>query len=218
MAKQQVFEGLPVRADVDDVAAAGDRPNILLICTDQLRADLLGINGHPIVQSPHIDQLALSGINFRHAFSECPVCCPARRIIMTGRDPFGINMFQNRDLQPFPEGPKLAELLTQAGYQTAGFGKFHTWPPRNHMGFEELEVNEEGRTAGHIYPDDYQQFLIDKGFGPIANAHGMGNNQYGYRQSPVPEYATSTGWTADRAMRFLKRRDPTRPFFLVRLF
>ena len=45
------------------------------------------------------------------------------------------------------------------------------------------------------------------------HAHGLGN-QYGYRPSPVPEWATSTGWTADRAMRFLRRRDPSRPFML----
>jgi len=206
--------GLPVFADTGDIGRDGDRPNFLFICTDQLRADALAVNGHPIIQTPQIDQIALGGTNFQRAMSECPVCCPARRILMTGLDPFGINMFMNRDLHPFTEGQKVAELLRNSGYQTAGFGKFHTWPPRNGMGFEIQEVNEEGRTAGFTYPDDYQQFLIDEGLGGVAHAHGLGNNQYGYRPTPLPEYATTTGWTADRAMRFLRRRDPGRPFFL----
>ncbi len=211
---RQIKEGLPVHADVEDVGISGERANILVICTDQLRADALGVHGHPIIQTPQIDQLAMSGIRFEHAMSECPVCCPARRILMTGLDPYGIHMNINRDLQPFPEGPKLAELLSGAGYQTHGVGKMHTWPPRSRMGFDDIEINEEGRTAGHPIPDDYQQFLQEEGLGPIAHAHGLGNNQVGYRPSPVPEYATSTGWTADRAMRFLRRRDPERPFFL----
>ena len=205
--------GLPVDAALDDVAITGDRPNIVMICTDQLRADFLGINGSQHVQTPHIDRMAHSGINFRQTMSECPVCCPARRILMTGRDSYGVNMYQNRDLQPFPEGPKLAEVLGASGYQTYGIGKMHTWPPRNRMGFDDIEINEEGRTAGFPYPDDYQQFLLDNGLAAQSNAHGMGNNQYGYRPSPVPEWATSTGWTADRAMRFFRRRDTNRPFF-----
>jgi len=215
MPKERVMQqGLPVHADVDDAAQNPATPNILVICTDQLRADALGIHGHPLIQTPQIDQLALSGVRFEHAMSECPVCCPARRILMTGQDPYGIHMNYNRDLQPFPEGPKVAELLSGAGYQTHAVGKMHTWPPRNRMGFHDIETNEEGRTAGHVYPDDYQQFLVDEGLAPQAHAHGLGNNEYGVRMSPVPEYATTTGWTADRAMRFLRRRDTERPFFL----
>lgn len=208
-------EGLPVSAPVDDIGRSGPRPNVLLICTDHLRADFLGVNGYPVVQSPQIDKLALSGINFRRAFSETPVCCPARRIIMTGMDSYGIDMNFNRDTQPFPQGPKLAEVLSGAGYQTFASGKLHVWPPRNRIGFDDVALNEEGRTAGLASaPDDYIQFLADEGLAHRAHTHGLGNNQYGTRLSPVPEHATSTGWTADQAMRFLTRRDPTRPFFL----
>lgn len=212
--KRIIHQGLPVHAEVEDAALDPDRPNILLICADQLRADALGIHGHPLIQTPQIDQIALGGVRFEHALSECPVCCPARRILMTGRNPYGVHMNYNRDLQPFPEGPKLAELVSAAGYQTHAVGKLHIWPPRNRMGFHDIEANEEGRTAGHTHPDDYQQFLVDHGLAPSAHAHGLGNNEYGVRMSPLPEWATTTGWTADRAMRFLRRRDPERPFLL----
>ncbi len=215
MAKERIIhQGLPVSVSVDDVAQTGDRPNIVLIATDQYRADFMSGAGHPVVQTPHLDSLSSAGVRFEQAMSECPVCCPARRIMMTGRDSYGIEMYQNRDLQPFPQGPKLAECLSHGGYQTYAVGKMHTWPPRNRMGFDDIETNEEGRLAGHSYPDDYQQFLLDAGLGPQAHTHGMGNNQYGYRPSPLPEWATSTGWTADRSMRFLRRHDTSRPFFL----
>jgi len=190
------------------------KPNILMICTDHLRFDWLGCGGHPYVESPQIDKLAAQGVSFERSFSECPVCVPARRIMMTGRNTYGIAMHENRDTQPFPEGPKLAELITRAGYQTFAAGKLHTWPQRNRIGFEDVQLNEEGRRQGDLAKDDYDAWLEDHGLAHRAYTHGLGNNQYGVRISPLPEHATTTGWTRDRALEFLERRDPTRPFFL----
>lgn len=194
--------------------ASAPRPNIVLICCDHLRADWLGVNGHPHVMTPQIDTLAYQGANFTRSMSECPVCVPARRILMTGQDTFGINMVQNKDTQPFPEGPKLAEVLTRAGYQTFASGKLHTWPQRNRIGFEEVQLNEEGRRQGGLKRDDYDADVADAGYAHRTYLHGLGNNQYGLRLSPLPTELTTTQWTADKAMEFVERRDPTRPFFL----
>ena len=190
------------------------RPNVLVVCCDHLRADNLGCNGHPVIQSPQVDKLAEQGVNFQRAFSECPVCVPARRILMTGRNPYNLHMDRNKDTQSFPEGPKLAELFTRSGYQTFASGKLHTWPQRNRIGFEDVQLNEEGRKQGDLIRDDYETFLMEQGVQHLAYTHGLGNNQYGLRFSPVPEPLTTTHWTADQAMRFIERRDPTRPFFL----
>jgi len=65
-------------------------------------------------------------MNFTQTFSEVPVCVPARRVMMTGKNRYGIHMNVNVDGQPFPEGPKLAEVMTAAGYQTFAAGKLHT--------------------------------------------------------------------------------------------
>jgi arylsulfatase A-like enzyme len=195
-------------------ASAFDRPNVLLICCDHLRADWLGCNGHPIVQTPQIDKLAYGGVNFQSAFSECPVCVPARRILMTGMGPYRIHMNMNKDTQPFPEGPKLAELMTRSGYQTFASGKLHTCPQRNRIGFEDVALNEEGRRQGGLLKDDYEAWLEERGLLHQAWSHGLGNNEYGLRMNPLPDNATTTHWTAQRAMEFVQRRDPTRPFFL----
>jgi arylsulfatase len=189
-------------------------PNVLMICCDHLRADNLGCNGHPVIQTPQIDKLAAQGVNFQRALSECPVCVPARRILMTGRNPYHIHMDRNKDTQPFSEGPKLAELLTRSGYQTFASGKLHTHPQRNRIGFEDVQLNEEGRKQDGLVRDDYEAFLMEHNLQHLAYTHGLGNNQYGLRLSPLPEPFTTTHWTADQAMRFIERRDPTRPFFL----
>ena len=62
-----------------------DRPNVLLIVTDHWSADLFGVAGHPTIQTPGLDELAQCGVRFRNAYSECPVCIPARRTLMTGQ-------------------------------------------------------------------------------------------------------------------------------------
>lgn len=191
-----------------------NRPNVLMICCDHLRADNLGCNGHPVIATPQIDKLAAQGINFQRTLSECPVCVPARRILMTGLNPYHIHMDRNKDTQPFPEGPKLAEALTRAGYQTFASGKLHTCPQRNRIGFEDVQLNEEGRKQDGLVRDDYETFLMERNLQHLAYAHGLGNNQYGLRMSPLPDDCTTTHWTADQAMRFIERRDPTRPFFL----
>lgn len=193
---------------------SNERPNVVLICCDHLRADNLGCNGHPAILTPQIDKLAAGGVNFRAAMSESPVCVPARRILMTGMGPYGVHMHDYHETQPFPEGPKLADCMTRAGYQTFASGKLHVFPQRNRIGFEDVQLHEEGRLLGGTKYDDYELFLHEHGQGHLAYTHGLGNNQYGVRVSPVPERYTSTHWTAEKAMEFVERRDPTRPFFL----
>ena len=58
---------------------ASDRPNIVLILTDQQRGDALGIEGHSVLQTPNLDWLAATGARFTRAYAECPSCVPARR-------------------------------------------------------------------------------------------------------------------------------------------
>ena len=64
-----------------------NKPNILLICTDALRADSIGTNGNPIVNTPNIDKLAEEGVNFSRAYCTQPICMPSRASIMSGQWP-----------------------------------------------------------------------------------------------------------------------------------
>ena len=100
------------------------RPNVLLILTDQQRADHVGYAGNPTVHTPNIDSLAAAGSWFDRFFVASPTCMSNRASLMTGRMPSQHGVRYNgvpldRDYVTF------VELLREAGYRTALVGKSH---------------------------------------------------------------------------------------------
>ena len=65
-----------------------NRPNILFIMTDEQRGDALGGLPGSLVDTPYLEELRTSGVDFSKAYSACPVCVPARRTLMTGKTPY----------------------------------------------------------------------------------------------------------------------------------
>ena len=188
-----------------------DRPNILLLMTDQHRADCLGIEGHPVVQTPHLDAVAAEGTRFNHAYAACPVCVPARRTLMTGQRParHGVLMNYSTHLN----APTLPGELGKAGYQTHLVGKLHLWPFRKLYGFHSSDKADSSKAGGD---SDYQRFLRREGIHTprASSAHGVNSNSWVARPWHLPEHLHFSNWCADRAIDFLERRDPTLPFFL----
>lgn len=189
-----------------------EKPNVLLVCTDHWPASLLGCAGHPVIQTPTLDQIAANGTRFTNAYSECPVCIPARRTLMTGTSPrtHGDRIFQEQ--LPMPELPTLAGTFGQSGYQTYAVGKLHVFPQRNRIGFDDVILDEEGRQIYGVV-DDYELFLGDQGYAGRYFEHGMSNNEYGYRPWFLPEELHPTNWAANQMCRVIKRKDPGRPAF-----
>jgi arylsulfatase A-like enzyme len=188
------------------------RPNVLLICTDHWPASLLGAAGHATIQTPTLDQLARNGVRFTNAYSECPVCIPARRTLMTGVSPrtHGDRVF--KDTLAMPSLPTLAQTFRHAGYQAYAVGKLHVYPQRDRIGFDDVVLDEEGRTQYGVV-DDYELFLGDHGFAGRHFDHGMGNNEYSWRPWHLPDWTHATNWATRQMTRTIKRRDPTRPAF-----
>jgi arylsulfatase A-like enzyme len=187
-------------------------PHCLFITVDQWAAALFGFAGHPTLQTPTIDQLSRLGTTYTKAYSESPICIPARRTMMTGLTP---REHGDRSYQPaalMPKAPLLAQVFKDQGYQTAAIGKLHVFPQRNRIGFEEALIAEEGRlNLGAI--DDYDLFLADKGFAGEQYMHGMSNNDYQTRPWHLAEPLHVTNWITRAACMSIKRRDPTRPGF-----
>ena len=101
-----------------------DRPNILILMTDQQRADHMSCAGHPVLRTPHMDRLAAEGTRFSHACTSSPICMPARACFISGMHPHNHQMWSNSG--QLPEGEEsLFRRLQQAGYRTAHIGKSH---------------------------------------------------------------------------------------------
>lgn len=187
-------------------------PNILLISTDHWPANLLGCAGHPGVITPTLDQIARNGIRFANATSECPVCVPARKTLMTGIHP-SVHGQKDNAHRPFPQVTPMAQAFRDAGYQAYGVGKLHLENQRSRVGFDDVWVDEEGRAGEGIGQDDYELFLGDHGFAGQRFAGGMNSNDYMWRPWHLPERFHVTNWAATSMSRMIKRRDPTKPGF-----
>lgn len=194
------------------MAQSNNPPHVLLVTTDHWPAALLGVAGHPVVQTPTLDQLALNGTRYTQAYSECPVCIPARRTLMTGTTPrtHGDRVF--KVMEPMPRLPTLAQTFRDAGYQAYAVGKLHVFPQRDRIGFDDVILSEEGRPIlGAI--DDYDLWLAEQGYPGESYGHGMSNNDYSYRPWHLPEQTHVTNWATRQMCRMIRRRDPTRPGF-----
>ena len=189
-----------------------ERPNIILIVTDQLRGDCLGLTGHPVLQTPNMDYIGASGTTFTRAYSEVPSCIPARHVLTSGQsqDQTGMVGFYYRDDRcPWDPPATLAGELGKAGYETRMIGKLHLQPQRRRYGFDSMELADG-------LGGDYADWLQTMGVQPLEmpGALGIGSCSWIGRPYHLEQDRTYAFWAVSRALEFLGKRDPTAPFFL----
>jgi iduronate 2-sulfatase len=104
---------LPLR---DSAAAPATKPNVLLICVDDLKP-LLGCYGDPRVQSPGLDRLAARGLLFERAYCNQAVCAPSRNALMTGvrSTSLGIYDLGTNFRESIPEAVTLSQFFMKQG-------------------------------------------------------------------------------------------------------
>jgi arylsulfatase len=111
------------------------KPHIFFIMTDELRADTLSCLGHPIVRTPNLDALSEDCAVFTNAYTNCPMCAPARTSLATGRYGLSHGVLDNA-FAPVEDERSLYEVLSKNGYHTINYGKIHFNVPGT-FGFEE---------------------------------------------------------------------------------
>lgn len=106
--------------------ARADRPNFLVVITDDQGFGDLGVHGNPILKTPNLDAFAKQSVWLKN-FTVCPVCSPTRSALLTGQYNYRtgvVDTFIGRSLMR-PDVPTLPEQLAKAGYRTGLFGKWH---------------------------------------------------------------------------------------------
>ena len=155
--------------------------NVLLITTDQQRADTLGVAGSPLQATPRLDAFAARGTRYSGARTQNPLCQPARATILTGTYPSTHGVTCNGvDLPPDAQERSIATLLGRAGYRTAIIGKAHfasAFPP--------------GMKPRRTCP-------VSRGFAPMARLRGRHSIQ---ERSAVGGYPTGTSTARRHAWR-----------------
>lgn len=183
------------------------KPNILLIMTDQQRADCLGVAGHPVLLTPSLDNIAHNGVRFTRAYSTCPSCIAARRSLLSGQFPktHGIVGYHSGVEWQLP--PTLPQILRDNGYETVLVGRsMHQYPQRRRMGFDRMRITDEYR--------DWLDRLAPPHSGGWFGG-GVMHNDWTARPWPLAEHLHFTNWTVETALEEFHRRDPACPLFMV---
>src|SRR5581483_11201511 len=177
-------------------AARADRPDVLLVTVDTLRADHVGAYGYARATSPHLDALARQGALFEVAYSPMGATGPAHATLFTSRQPIAHGVGRNG--VPLPDDlPTLAGLLTAAGYRSAAF--VSAFPVASRFGF--------GRGFEHY----------DDAFGPSGGTVSW--RRRWRRRGATGAFDRRGAETVDRALAWLGASARDRPRFLwVHLF
>ena len=188
-----------------------ERPNILLVMTDQQRGDCLGLERHPVLLTPTMDHIGGRGAHFARAYTTCPTCIAARRSLLSGQFPATHGMVGYRDGVEWDAPPTLPQVLSEAGYHSCLVGRsMHQHPVRKRYGFDHMVLH--GGDAS-----DYEEWVAERAPAGSGGYYGTGvmHNDWTARPWHLPEAFHQTNWTVNQALDFLRKRDPSCPFFLT---
>ncbi|NNE92134.1 MAG: sulfatase [Verrucomicrobiales bacterium] len=154
-------------------SAKRERPNILVVLTDDHRYDAMGFLEHPFLETPNLDAMARSGVHFRNAFVTTSLCSPSRASILTGLYAHNHRVVDNYN--PIPDGlTYFPEYLQKAGYATAFIGKWHMGGMIDHPqpGFDQwLSFKGQG-----VYFADPNVAKVKGRFVPQVSREGLNLN------------------------------------------
>ncbi len=214
------WAGLPGQATA---AAPVVRPNVLLICVDDLKP-LLGCYGVPTVKSPNIDRLAARGVLFQRAYCNQAVCAPSRNSLMTGLRPQTLGIYELSTFfrEAVPNAVTLAEYFKQQGYRTEAMGKIYHVGHGNHDDAQSWSVPHWApKGGGYVLPENVEgvkkRVAEAKAAGvPAAKMSSLAKG-VATECADVPDETYGDGMIAAEAVQRLQaaKTRPNEPFFIA---
>ena len=198
-----------------------DRPDILLIISDDHGYADRSARGSRDARTPHLDRLAREGVVFDQGYVTAPICSPSRAGLIAGahQQRWGAQWFDTSAFPP-PQQPVMPEVLQQAGYRTGYFGKVHYGPegpgdracPENH-GFDESLYGLAGLSMGRLHYLHHSRAAADE-YGEAASAHGVDPLRENGREVECEQHLTVE--FTDRALEFMGAGDEGQdPYFCM---
>ena len=206
----------PVRGDAP-VASASRRPNILLICVDDLKPTI-GCYGDPLARTPNVDRLAARGLRFDRAYCNQAVCSPSRNSLLTGRRPqtLGIYDLGTNFREAVPNAVTLPQHFKQNGYHTEALGKiFHVGHGNHEDPASWSEPHWKANTVAYVLPENRGTMTREEAL--FSNKSGNTLPRGAATESAdVSDETYPDGLIAAEAVRRLERRSEAKePFFLA---
>ena len=200
-------------------------PNIIFLMDDQHRWDALGVVDSSM-HTPALDKLAKEGVRFTQAVCQAPMCVASRNSMMFGLYPNQVGIVRNQhglrdSLLP---AKTLMQILQDAGYETAGFGKTH-WGTSSQpfipstRGFETRYIGEcrEQNAVMMIDADPEKKARYNE---EVKEYGGGEERPIGYigKTSEIDEGDHRDGWVFDQCINYINQRNDERPLFLYLSF
>lgn len=174
--------------------------NLIFIMSDEHNKRVLGSYGHPMIRTPHLDRLALRGTRFTSAYTNCPICVPARAAFATGQYVHRIRYWDNA-IAYDGRVPSWGHRLMAQGHRVTSIGKLHyveSDPQRNGFDEEILPmhiVNGVGDLLGLIR-DELPRRPGSAKLGPEA---GRGESEYTHYDRSIA--GETVRWLTEEAPR-----------------
>ncbi len=122
------------------------KPNIILVVSDDHGSDALGCYGNPAIQTPNLDNFGAEGIRFNNAYCTSASCTASRSVILTGRYGHATGSYGHAHLyhhfSTYDNVVSLPVMLEKAGYMTARIGKYHVAPEKVYFFKKVIDAND----------------------------------------------------------------------------
>lgn len=210
------MNGIPGRS------AADDRPNILVLLSDQERYDLTRPD-NDFVETPNVDQLSREGIRFENAYTPISICTAARASLLTGRYPHSHGMLNNcheddairAELSDDVE--TYSELLAESGYTNLYAGKWHVGREKTpaDFGFDVVATEDDHHDPANPAFREFQRRKdVDPDDAELKDEIHTANGILVSAETTLPPEGTVTNYLTERTIEAIETIGTGEPFHL----